>query len=528
MIQYKCPKCGATLESPSSMASQQDKCPLCGQVCVVPQAKNRLPLILGASGAGAAVVVLAVAVAWLWPSADEPKESSQAGDAAGEKVLAKAPPEKKLVADEPKESPEARKTGGEKVLAKAPPGTELPTPPSRDNRARPKPPPATKPKAPPATKPKAPPATKPKAPPALSVKGSWRFSTGSGGFAPSPNEWVTTLTFENPGPKTWTVVPDMILVEAVETQSIAGGICPGGLHGARNKCVPFILRSAPKDKSGSGSTLLIYPTGGGGATVSFSSFEAHWKLDGKEHLWQATDLKRGGKLECEWEYPNVTTFKAEVKGKGSYNVSHVGPLFYDKADTTGPAYVLASRLTRAAGKKGKWQCANPVFLPLTPESVRKEIDDKSKPVARRSAFLAWLWHQPRPCKDADQVLMAVLEAPGKYPTALRGSAASALLVRRHRPALKALRSLAANKEADADLRTRIIGDLDQILPAGEVQALARIARDPSDTKKVRESALRTLSRMGPEGWVVVKELANDKELSETAESLLNARKKKSK
>ena len=128
MIQYKCPKCGATLESPSSMASQQDKCPLCGQVCVVPQAKNRLPLILGASGAGAAVVVLAVAVAWLWPSADEPKESSQAGDAAGEKVLAKAPPE-----------------------------TKVPTRPSQDAPPPLKPPAATKPKAPPTTRLKPPP-----------------------------------------------------------------------------------------------------------------------------------------------------------------------------------------------------------------------------------------------------------------------------------------------------------------------------------------------------------------------------------
>ena len=36
MIQYRCTKCGTILESPDSMVGQEDKCPLCGQVCVVP------------------------------------------------------------------------------------------------------------------------------------------------------------------------------------------------------------------------------------------------------------------------------------------------------------------------------------------------------------------------------------------------------------------------------------------------------------------------------------------------------------
>ncbi len=36
VIQYKCAKCGATLESPDSMVGQQDNCPMCGQAGVVP------------------------------------------------------------------------------------------------------------------------------------------------------------------------------------------------------------------------------------------------------------------------------------------------------------------------------------------------------------------------------------------------------------------------------------------------------------------------------------------------------------
>lgn len=39
MIQYKCSHCGTKLESPPGMAGQEDRCPVCGQLCAVPQPK---------------------------------------------------------------------------------------------------------------------------------------------------------------------------------------------------------------------------------------------------------------------------------------------------------------------------------------------------------------------------------------------------------------------------------------------------------------------------------------------------------
>ena len=42
------------------MAGQEDKCPLCGAMCVVPQSPNRLPLILGVGGGLALLAVVAV------------------------------------------------------------------------------------------------------------------------------------------------------------------------------------------------------------------------------------------------------------------------------------------------------------------------------------------------------------------------------------------------------------------------------------------------------------------------------------
>ncbi len=71
MISYKCSKCGAILESPKSMAGQEDKCPLCGHVCALPESKGRMPLIMGICGGGGAVVVLVVAIVWLWPHGNE-------------------------------------------------------------------------------------------------------------------------------------------------------------------------------------------------------------------------------------------------------------------------------------------------------------------------------------------------------------------------------------------------------------------------------------------------------------------------
>ena len=58
MIKYKCPKCGATLESPSSMAGQNDQCPSCKHACKVPERKKRRRILVGSCiGAGLVLVI---------------------------------------------------------------------------------------------------------------------------------------------------------------------------------------------------------------------------------------------------------------------------------------------------------------------------------------------------------------------------------------------------------------------------------------------------------------------------------------
>ncbi len=62
MARYKCPGCGARLESPSSMAGQDDKCPICGHVCTVPRGLRNMPLIAGAC----ALLVLGIVAACVY------------------------------------------------------------------------------------------------------------------------------------------------------------------------------------------------------------------------------------------------------------------------------------------------------------------------------------------------------------------------------------------------------------------------------------------------------------------------------
>ncbi len=60
MITYKCPKCGAMLESPSSMIGEKDKCPECGQMCIVPPGRRKSALILVGCAGVAALAICAL------------------------------------------------------------------------------------------------------------------------------------------------------------------------------------------------------------------------------------------------------------------------------------------------------------------------------------------------------------------------------------------------------------------------------------------------------------------------------------
>jgi len=83
VIHYACRKCGAELTSPSSMAGRQDRCPLCGEVQIIPRRKSRLLPALGLCLAIALMVSMIVVA--VWPDGGTVGRR-QAGDAANEQA----------------------------------------------------------------------------------------------------------------------------------------------------------------------------------------------------------------------------------------------------------------------------------------------------------------------------------------------------------------------------------------------------------------------------------------------------------
>ncbi|MBN1942140.1 MAG: hypothetical protein JW849_02495 [Phycisphaerae bacterium] len=91
MIRYECQHCGTTLESPSEMAGKEDQCPLCRQMCTVPQKqdKSRNILYFLLAIAGGVIIVLVVIIVLLLgnnkafdtiPDTKDPVEMSRAKD----------------------------------------------------------------------------------------------------------------------------------------------------------------------------------------------------------------------------------------------------------------------------------------------------------------------------------------------------------------------------------------------------------------------------------------------------------------
>jgi len=75
MIKYECPKCGTALESPSSMAGQEDQCPLCKHTCTVPERKTGRRVFIGSCVGGGLLLAVALTVV-LVPWAREPRSGS--------------------------------------------------------------------------------------------------------------------------------------------------------------------------------------------------------------------------------------------------------------------------------------------------------------------------------------------------------------------------------------------------------------------------------------------------------------------
>ena len=92
MIRYKCRKCGATLESSSSLAGKEDKCPICGQVCIVPWRRAASSLLRKFTISGIAVVLIAVICLSMFLVVRPSSDSQKAVESLTAEDLMMAPP----------------------------------------------------------------------------------------------------------------------------------------------------------------------------------------------------------------------------------------------------------------------------------------------------------------------------------------------------------------------------------------------------------------------------------------------------
>ena len=359
-------------------------------------------------------------------------------------------------------------------------------------------------------------------PPQIKASVYWQFSEGfSSRWTSAPDRWITTITINSEDDGRWTAVPDMVTGEVVSFVQTRG-ICAKDTYYKRNRCVSFGLQQAPADANGGGETYHKWVAGS--IRIGTVKFGADWKLNGKGSLWQPTQLKKGDILESRWSALLSWSLTKEAREDPNHYVFCIGPILYEQDKPEGIAYVV---LARSDSRQGDiWFCERPQLFPLTSNAMLREIKDENKPFDWRCQLLTLLWDQPRPCPDTDKVLLGILQDTETYSATLRMYTAYNLIERRYAQCKPVLFSIAANKKADAGLRSGIIGRFSSWPGSEAITAVSTIAKDPTDDKDVREAAVTTLAEFGDEGRSVLETLTDDEVVGKKALNLLKSFNKK--
>ena len=357
--------------------------------------------------------------------------------------------------------------------------------------------------------------------PRLTASVKWGFKEGSGGFVITPHCWSAAVSVVPADGRTWTAIPDLVIGEAAGSDAIAQGA--SGLGDIRPAFTFFGSRSGgeiPSDTTGEVSPLLVID----GNFILGHEVKRDWQLNGKSVLWRPTQFGRDDRLDCIWEHATGSTFNASAKAKADYRPFHLGPLFYDATDPDGPCYALAAFGEKVPGRRNEWVCDKPEVIPLTAEAIRKEVLNSDRPDEWRRQFLVWYWSQPRPVKNAGQILLGELEG-SNYSKVMKLSAAASLLELEYKPALSIVIAMVMDKTENTAFRETLL-ESPRAHSAIGVARLTAIARDTGDEPSVREAAVEALKEHGDAGWNVIRTLKADKAIGPRVIKLLEQRDKK--
>lgn len=364
-----------------------------------------------------------------------------------------------------------------------------------------------------------------KSPPDAAVEISWKYVEGSSGFVAMPSSWVATTSIRDKDGRDWTVVPDMIVGESLGSDALAKGICLAERQKQWNDVLPMNVNLSPSQKIGKYEEYTYSPPDANGRlTVQWGDSMAVLKRNGKEAPWAAVEMKKGDRLEYEWESHNFLTFKADLKSTDRHRVFQLGPVLYDASLPSAPSYLLVAESGAGRRTGEQWQAETFRFVPLTAEEILRQVEDANRSDVWRCHFLTLLWAQPRPVADAGRHILEFF-SNSRYPKVVRIAAASSLLELKYTPARDALMAAALDPKADPSLRSGIVSKLDLMLGSKECPVVIGVAENASNPLQVRKAALVCLARMGEQGKTAIRQFTHDKDLKEAATELLKEKSK---
>ncbi len=332
--------------------------------------------------------------------------------------------------------------------------------------------------------------------PELEKSVSWRFTkatSGSGDWwsTPTPNKWDIDITLNNRDTRAWMVVPNFLFLESYRGEVIAKGLTDSERAEILNMYMPFRVDNAPADTSGGIERTIVFPAAGDRYTVIWTRATLHWKLNNREMNWSPVRLTGNDSLQCHWQELNNYTFSMMIKFTPEYGLNMLGPVLYDSSDTRDVAYLMVSRSDTCMEKGKSWKSLQPELIPLTEETIMKQVGDTSRSLEWRCYFTNMIWDQPRRPGNAPELLTGLFNDRNN-PLELRVVAAHSLIGTGNISALDSLKAFALDGRYEIRKRAGLLSRLYLLVPEGDLSFFKEIMDDTHQSPRLRKAASEAL------------------------------------
>ena len=165
-------------------------------------------------------------------------------------------------------------------------------------------------------------------------------------------------------------------------------------------------------------------------------------------------------------------------------------MLYDSSQTDGSAFLLVTAPDTCINPGVEWISSKSELFPLTIEKIMGEINDTTKSVEWRCHFIAMLWDQPRPVKNAGTILKQIF-TDRNNPDVLKFSAAFSLIETGNKPMLDSLKQFVLDEEYNVNRRAVLLTQLYK-LEENDFSFYKNIAGNKSISPTLRNAAALAL------------------------------------